>query len=168
MPALSEVPTNLDICKPWPQRLPDLQELRSLAISRDSRDEWPGDEYDRGAVLVNLPRLLLRAEGAVVAIAAVTLYFYADFPWWLLLVLVLAPDISMIAFAAGQHVGTATYNAAHTYAAPVALGAVGLVAATDLAVQVALVWMTHIGVDRAIGYGLKYPSAFKDTHLQRV
>jgi hypothetical protein len=119
-------------------------------------------------VLTNLPRLLLRAEGAVVAIAAVTLYFYADFPWWLLLVLVLAPDISMIAFAAGQRVGTATYNAAHTYAAPVALGAVGVVGETDLAVQIALVWITHVGVDRTIGYGLKYPSGFKDTHLQRV
>jgi Domain of unknown function (DUF4260) len=128
----------------------------------------PGDEYDRATVLDNLPRLLLRAEGAVVAIAAVTLYFYADFPWWLLLVLALAPDLSMIGFAAGQDVGTATYNAAHTYAVPFALGAVGVVAETDLAVQLALVWITHIGVDRTIGYGLKYPSGFKDTHLQRV
>jgi uncharacterized membrane protein YdbT with pleckstrin-like domain len=119
-------------------------------------------------VLDNLPRLLLRVEGAVVAIAAVTLYFYAEFPWWLLLVLALAPDLSMIGFAAGQRVGTATYNAAHTYAVPVALGVIGVFAETDLAIQVALVWIAHIGVDRAIGYGLKYPSGFKDTHLQRV
>jgi hypothetical protein len=42
------------------------------------------------------------------------------------------------------------------------------VAESDAAVAVALIWVTHIGVDRAIGYGLKYPSGFKDTHLQRV
>jgi hypothetical protein len=124
--------------------------------------------YDRVPVLDNLPRLLLRVEGAVVAIAAVTLYFYAEFPWWLLLVLALAPDLAMIGFAAGQRVGTATYNAAHTYAVPVALGAAGVFAETNPAIQVALVWIAHIGVDRAIGYGLKYPSGFKDTHLQRV
>jgi hypothetical protein len=119
-------------------------------------------------VLGSLPRLLLRSEGAIVALAAVILYFYADFPWWLLLVLALAPDISIAGFAAGQRVGTATYNVAHTYVLPVALGAVGVVVDGDLALQVALVWITHIGVDRAIGYGLKYPSGFKDTHLQRV
>jgi Domain of unknown function (DUF4260) len=83
-------------------------------------------------------------------------------------VLALAPDISLVGFAAGQRVGTAIYNAAHTYVVPVALGAIGVVAEMDLAIQVALVWLTHIGVDRTIGYGLKYPSGFKDTHLQRV
>jgi hypothetical protein len=119
-------------------------------------------------VLDSLPRLLLRVEGAIVALAAVTLYFYADSPWWLLAVLALAPDVSFVGFAAGQRVGTATYNVAHTYVVPVALGAMGVVAESDLALQVALVWITHIGVDRTIGYGLKYPSGFKDTHLQRV
>lgn len=119
-------------------------------------------------MLDNLPRLLLRAEGAIVALAAVVLYFHADFSWWLLVVLALAPDVSIVGFAAGERVGTATYNAAHTYLVPVALGAIGVVAEADLATQVALVSIMHIGVDRAIGYGLKYPTAFKDTHLQRV
>jgi hypothetical protein len=51
---------------------------------------------------------------------------------------------------------------------PIALGAVGVVADAGLAVQLALIWLSHIGIDRAIGYGLKYPTAFKETHLQRV
>ncbi len=119
-------------------------------------------------MLDRLPNYLLRAEGLAVVVAAVTAYFYADYPWWLFLVLALAPDISMIGFAASPRVGTAAYNAAHTYAVPVLLGAFGLVAEADLAVQIALIWATHIGVDRTIGYGLKYPSGFKDTHLQPV
>jgi len=43
-----------------------------------------------------------------------------------------------------------------------------VLADSGVAVQVALIWFAHIGADRALGYGLKYPSAFSDTHLQRV
>ena len=39
---------------------------------------------------------------------------------------------------------------------------------SETAAKVALIWLAHIGMDRLLGYGLKYPSAFKDTHLQRV
>jgi hypothetical protein len=115
-----------------------------------------------------LPRSLLRLEGAAVAVAAVALYFHLGYPWWLLLVLALAPDLSMIGYAAGPAAGAFAYDIAHTYAIPVALALVGVFADADLAVQVSLVWAAHIGVDRAIGYGLKYPSGFQETHLQRV
>ena len=30
------------------------------------------------------------------------------------------------------------------------------------------IWLAHIGVDRMVGYGLKYPTSSKDTHLNRV
>ena len=115
-----------------------------------------------------LPRALLHVEGVVVAAAAVVLYFHLGYPWWLFLVLILAPDLSMGGYAAGPVVGRATYDAAHTYALPVALAAIGVLADAEVAVQIGLIWTAHIGVDRAIGYGLKYRSGFKDTHLQRV
>ena len=115
-----------------------------------------------------LPRALLHFEGVVVAAAAVVLYFHLGYPWWLFLVLILAPDLSMGGYAAGPVVGRATYDAAHTYALPVALAAIGVLADAEVAVQIGLIWTAHIGVDRAIGYGLKYRSGFKDTHLQRV
>jgi Domain of unknown function (DUF4260) len=119
-------------------------------------------------LLGGVPRVLLHAEGGAVALAAVALYFYADYPWWLLVVLALAPDLSLGGYVAGQRVGSAIYNAAHTYVPPVVLGAVGVITGADLPVQLALIWITHIGIDRAIGYGLKYPTSFKETHLQRV
>ena len=115
-----------------------------------------------------LPRFLLHVEGAVIAVAAVALYFHLDYPWWLLVVLALAPDLSMLGYAAGPVAGSLAYDLSHTYSIPVALGVVGVLAGADVPVQVALIWITHIGVDRAIGYGLKYPTGFKDTHLQRV
>lgn len=119
-------------------------------------------------VLDSLPRLILHVEGAAVAVAAVALYFHAGYTWWLLVVLVLAPDLTLVGYLAGRRVGAAIYNVAHTSMPPVALGAVGAIAGTDIAVQLALIWITHIGIDRAIGYGLKYPTSFKETHLQRA
>jgi hypothetical protein len=115
-----------------------------------------------------LPRVLLHAEGAAVAAAAIALYFSAGYPWWLLVALALAPDLSMVGYLAGSTIGAAAYDAAHTYSLPVALAAVGLIVDTETAVQLGLIWLTHIGVDRAVGYGLKYRTGFKDTHLQRV
>lgn len=56
----------------------------------------------------------------------------------------------------------------HHYAGPLSLFAIGLFGASPLATQLALIWGAHIGVDRALGYGMKYATAFKDTHLQRV
>ena len=115
-----------------------------------------------------LPRVLLHAEGAVVATAAVAVYFHVGYPWWLLVALALAPDLSMLGYLAGTRTGAVSYDALHTYALPVALATAGWIAGAELAVQVGLIWIVHIGVDRTLGYGLKYPTDFRDTHLQRV
>jgi hypothetical protein len=116
----------------------------------------------------DLPRRLLRAEGLAVLAGALTLYFHLDFGWLPLVVLVLAPDLAMLGYLAGPRVGALTYNLAHTELWPIGLAVVGVVADVDLLVQLALIWLVHIGADRVLGYGLKYPTGFKDTHLQRV
>jgi hypothetical protein len=88
---------------------------------------------------------------------------------WAFLVFLLAPDVSLAGYLAGPRVGAVTYNLAHTYAFPVALAAGCLLAGEPgLPVQIALIWAAHIGIDRVLGLGLKYPTAFKDTHLGRI
>jgi hypothetical protein len=114
------------------------------------------------------PRLLLGAEGIALTGAAVAAYWTRDASWLVFLALVLAPDLSMLGYLAGARVGAATYNLAHTLVAPTLLLGGGLLAATPLAVDLALVWVAHIGLDRAVGYGLKYPTGFDDNHLDRV
>jgi hypothetical protein len=114
------------------------------------------------------PRVLLRLEGLVVAAAAVAIYVHEDYSLWLFVALILAPDLSFAAYLAGPRVGAVVYNVAHTEVFPVALGTACLVRGGGLEVKLALIWLAHIGVDRLLGYGLKYPTAFKDTHLQRV
>lgn len=115
-----------------------------------------------------LPHLLLRLEGLAVATGATVLYFHEDFGWIAFVALILAPDLSFAGYAFGPRVGAIAYDSLHTEIFPVALGTLGVVAASGPATKVALIWLAHIGADRLLGYGLKYPTAFKDTHLSRV
>ena len=114
------------------------------------------------------PGVLLRVEGGVLLATGALFYWVNGGSWVLFAVLILAPDVSMLGYLLGAKVGTAAYNLAHTYALPAGLAVFGVLAGSPLAVSVALVWLAHIGMDRMVGYGLKYASGFKDTHLDRV
>jgi hypothetical protein len=118
--------------------------------------------------LERMPRLLLHLEGAAVLAGSLVLYFHEGFGWLALVLLVLAPDLAMAGYAAGERIGSVTYDLAHNEVLPIALGVAGVLADGGLALQLALIWLAHTGLDRLVGYGLKYPSAFNDTHLQRV
>ncbi len=115
-----------------------------------------------------MPRTLLRLEGAAVLAGALALYFDRGYGWLALVLLVLAPDVSMLGYLAGQKVGARVYDLVHFEAWPVSLGVAGVLADSRLAIQLALIWLAHVGADRLLGYGLKYETGFKDTHLQRV
>jgi Domain of unknown function (DUF4260) len=114
------------------------------------------------------PRMLLRIEGLGVLIVALALYYQMGFSWLAFVVFFLAPDLSMLAYLAGPQAGAIGYNAAHTYVLPLALGIVAAFAAAPIATAAAIIWCAHIGFDRLLGYGLKYRTAFGDTHLGRI
>ena len=109
--------------------------------------------------------LLLRLEGLAILAAAVAVYAFIGGSWPLFALLLLAPDLAMIGYRFGSVAGAAAYNAAHTYLAPAALGAAGLALGAPTMQALALIWIAHIGLDRALGYGLKYTTGFGDTHL---
>ena len=119
-------------------------------------------------ILERLPAVFLRVEGAALLAAAVVLYVHAGYEWWVLLVFLLAPDVSAIGYLLGPRVGAAVYDTGHLEALPIALGVVGVLADVDVLLAIGLIWLAHIGMDRTVGYGLKYPTHHKDTHLQRV
>jgi hypothetical protein len=119
--------------------------------------------------VAGLPLRILRSEGFVLLAAALAAYFAGlDEPWWLVPLLLFVPDVFMAGYAASSRAGAWTYNLAHSYPAPALLGALALIADQPLWQGVALVWFAHIGMDRALGYGLKYETDFKDTHLGRI
>ena len=123
---------------------------------------------ERGDLMDRLPRRLLHLEGLAVLAASLALYVDAGYGWLALIILFLAPDLSALGYLGGPRLGSVTYDVVHTYALPVALGAIGVLGGYDTAIQLALIWLAHIGMDRMLGYGLKYPTGFKDTHLQRI
>jgi hypothetical protein len=111
-------------------------------------------------------RRWLRLEGLMAFLLATYLYAQAGGSWLAFLLLFLVPDVSFAGYLAGPRVGAVVYNVAHSYVGPLALVAILLVSGLEL--PLTLVWVAHIGFDRALGYGLKYPSAFGDTHLGRI
>lgn len=116
-------------------------------------------------IVAGAPRRMLRLEGAAVAAGALIVYTTTHEAWWLIPLTFLLPDLSAIGFLAGNRVGARLYNAAHTTALPVLVVAIGLWQHTPLVTALALSWLAHIGIDRALGYGLKYPQNFQHTHL---
>lgn len=113
-------------------------------------------------------RRLLRIEGlAILAFAgAAWLSLGFDWPWFF--VLLLAPDISMVGYLRGPHLGAITYNLAHNVATGLLVLGVGLAIGPPAVTLAGLILVAHVGMDRAFGYGLKYPTSFKDTHLGRI
>ena len=114
------------------------------------------------------PLLILRLEGAALLAVAIVSYWMTGASWWLFLILFLAPDLSFAAYLAGPRSGAAAYNAVHSTVGPILLGLYGLWFGPPLVISIALIWAAHCGFDRLLGYGLKYPSAFQDTHLGRI
>jgi Domain of unknown function (DUF4260) len=115
-----------------------------------------------------LPPVLLRIEGAVLLLLSVLLYTLNGVSWLLFVLLFLAPDLSMLGYVAGPRTGAVSYNLFHTYVLPGLVAAFGILVVSPLVVSLALVWFAHIGFDRMVGYGLKYPPGFFDTHLHRL
>jgi len=114
------------------------------------------------------PGVLIRLEGLTAAVLVAALYAFRGGGWLWFAVLFLVPDLSMLGYLAGPRVGAAAYNLLHTYTTAGVLAGVGVVTGHGFLVLCALILGAHIGVDRLLGYGLKYPTGFKDTHLQRL
>jgi hypothetical protein len=108
---------------------------------------------------------MLRLEGLALLAFSAGLYAHFSGDWRLFVVLFLAPDLSFFFYLFGPRTGAIGYNAVHSTIGPIALAAAGVMLNAPLALAVALIWFAHVGFDRALGFGLKYASAFSDTHL---
>ncbi|TGV11743.1 DUF4260 family protein [Mesorhizobium sp. M8A.F.Ca.ET.173.01.1.1] len=108
---------------------------------------------------------IVRLEWAVVAVAAIVFYGATGVSWWLFALLILAPDLSMLGYLGGPRIGALAYNALHILIVPVLLLLAGHLAGSAVGSAIALIWIAHIAIDRALGYGLKLSTGFQDTHL---
>jgi hypothetical protein len=135
------------------------------------RHLWPGEAgstVSREQAAAGGVRSLLRVEGAVVLAASLAAYAQFGAGWGVFALWLLAPDLALLGYLAGPRIGAAFYNATHSYLGAVALLAIGALAAIPWAVAGGLIWCAHIGLDRALGWGLKYGAGFGSTHLGRI
>jgi hypothetical protein len=114
------------------------------------------------------PSLLLRTEGGIVFALSLLMYGELKANWILLAVLILVPDLSILAYLSGVRIGATLYNLVHTLVGPLVLIGFSVTDKQLWLVPYGLIWTAHIGVDRLLGYGLKYPTNFRDTHLNRL
>ncbi|KAB0572192.1 DUF4260 domain-containing protein [Brucella pituitosa] len=112
--------------------------------------------------------LIQRLESLSLALLALGAYWISGVSWWLFAALILAPDLSFFAYMKGPRTGAVVYNIAHSWIGVVLLSVLGWAMSWPLCFAIALIWAVHIGVDRALGFGLKYGTGFKDTHLGRI
>jgi hypothetical protein len=115
--------------------------------------------------VIGAPKLLLRIEGAVLFAASIAVFALQGQQWWLYPALLLVPDIFMLGYLRNTKLGAITYNLGHSYPAAALVTLLGFVAASPLTVALGAIWFGHIGWDRMFGYGLKYATSFKHTHL---
>jgi hypothetical protein len=108
----------------------------------------------------------LRLEGLAALAAGVALYGALGGDWLWLLPLLLVPDLSMVGYLRDTRLGAAGYNLVHNWAIGLAVLGLGLATVTPALEIAGAVLIAHVGMDRVSGFGLKYPTAFRDTHLQ--
>ncbi|MGA7157100.1 MAG: DUF4260 domain-containing protein [Acidobacteriaceae bacterium] len=118
--------------------------------------------------MLTRPGYLLRMEEAALLVGSLALYWQMHFSWLLFAVLFLVPDLFMVGYLANPKVGAAMYNLAHFVVGPAIVFAAGYWLGRRGLMAVGIIWFSHIAMDRMLGFGLKYPGAFKDTHLQHV
>jgi hypothetical protein len=111
-------------------------------------------------------KAILRLEGLAALLALLAAYAWLHAKWWIFVLALLVPDIAMLGYLRGTRIGAWSYNAFHSYVAPIAITVASIFVHGLL--PIAIVWSAHIAMDRTLGYGLKYGDAFGHTHLGTI
>ena len=113
-------------------------------------------------------RILLRLEGLALFLAS--LYFYAgsEASWGLFALLWLVPDVGMLGYVVNARLGSVAYNVLHSEIGGLLMVILGIVYQEVTPIALGLIWLSHVGLDRFLGFGLKYATHFKDTHVQHL
>lgn len=111
------------------------------------------------------PKTLLQVEGACIFSSTIWAFSRLHQPWWTFAGLLLVPDLGMAGYLANTSIGAALYNSVHTETPPILLLCTALARNNNALTGLALCWLAHIGMDRMLGYGLKYGTGFTHTHL---
>ena len=113
-------------------------------------------------------KTILRLEGLATFIASVYFYSIVSGNWFLFFALILVPDLAMLGYLRNKAFGSLVYNLLHNYVLGIAKILFGIYIANSLLVALGIILLAHVGMDRFLGFGLKYPTNFKHSHFQKV
>ena len=113
-------------------------------------------------------RSLIQFEYACAFFLTLFFYWYSDFSLLLFFLLLLFPDVTMIGYAMNTKIGAIIYNVGHSFLLPLVLLVISFMIVNSILMMISLIWLAHIFMDRALGYGLKYTDSFKQTHIQNL
>jgi len=117
---------------------------------------------------ISQPKILLHIEGGIVLLFSLFMYHYLDGGWRIFFLLLLVPDISLLGYLANDRTGSTSYNLFHFYLTPFVLALSGIFLEKPNLILYGLIWLAHIGMDRVLGLGLKYPEGRKITHFSKL
>ena len=114
------------------------------------------------------PIFFQRLEALILFIAVAMQYHFLGGTIGLFLLLFFAPDVIILGYFVNKKVGAAFYNIGHSFTLPISFTTLGLVNANHTLQLIGLIWLAHIGFDRALGFGLKEETNFFHTHLGMI
>ncbi len=109
-----------------------------------------------------------RVEVGVMFVASLYFYHHLQFNIWLFVLFLFSIDIFMIEYLKDNKIGAYAYNLGHSTIIPLILLILGTMGSNRLLLASGLIWLAHIGWDRAFGYGLKFEDDFNHTHLGKI
>lgn len=113
-------------------------------------------------------KTIIKLEEAALFILGIFLFNRLNFEWWWFLVLILAPDLSMLGYLFGNKIGAFFYNLFHHKAMALLIYATGCYLSIETIQLAGIILFSHSAMDRIFGYGLKYEKGFKYTHLGEI
>ncbi|MEL6810194.1 MAG: DUF4260 domain-containing protein [Bacteroidota bacterium] len=95
------------------------------------------------------------------------IFFFSalEYKWWVFPALLLTPDIGMLGYLVNTKVGAFLYNLFHHKALAILTMVLGHFYLGEVVTLIGIILFAHAAFDRMLGYGLKYPDSFKNTHL---
>jgi hypothetical protein len=113
-------------------------------------------------------KTVIKLEELGLFLLGIYLFDQMQYAWWWFLVLILVPDLSMIGYIFGNKIGALSYNIAHHRGISVVLYLVGIYCSLTSIQLLGVILFAHSAMDRMFGYGLKYETGFKFTHLGEI
>ena len=108
---------------------------------------------------------ILKIEEVCFLVLSIYLFSLLHFDWWWFLVLILVPDISMLAYIVNSKLGAISYNLFHHKGLAILIYLAGVYINNEFIQLAGIMLFGHASMDRVFGYGLKYSDSFNHTHL---